>query len=289
MLVHLAGNYACNDGRSGPFALDFDPAQDGFAGRFTGNMVRDSVGGRMEAVSKNVPERLGNGWMSDLWIAPDESGWGLNIVGQGSTLFATLFVYDSQRRPKWYSSSSLNFGYWNGPQSRGLYDGALEESTGPWYGLVSFNANAVTRRQVGRITLDFTSDRTATVRYTVDGVTVTKEVQPLSFRANRLRGTYVGTRMDLASGAEHARIAISDEAGGLTIATTTTSATCTYYAAGDARGQTGQRVYAQGSYNCGGRIGTFVLQDAEVSYDGFVATFRVDGRPGHLAGARIAF
>jgi hypothetical protein len=289
MRVRLAGSYTCNDGRFGPFTLDLDPAQDGFAGRFSGNKVSDAFGGRMEAVSRNVPERLGNGWMSDLWIAPGESGWGLNLVGQGATLFATLFVYDSERRPKWYSSSALNFGYWNGPQSRGLYDGPIEESTGPWYGLVSFNANAVARRQVGRITVDFTSDRTATVKYTVDGVTVTKQVQPLGFRANRLTGTYVGTRMDLGTGAEHARIAISDNAGGLTIATTTQDAECTYLAPADARVQTGQRVYAQGSYNCHGRIGTFVLQDAEVSYDGFVATFKVDGRPGHLAGARISF
>ena len=289
MRVRLAGNFACSDSRSGPFSLEIDPTQDGFAGRFTGNKIRDSLRGRMEAVSRNVPSRLGNGWMSDLWVAADESGWGLNIVGQGPTLFATLFVYDGNRRPKWYSSSALDFGYLNGPQSRGVYEGALVESTGPWYGLVSFNPGAVARREVGRILLDFHGDREVYLRYTVDGVTVTKLLQPLAFRANRLTGTYVGTRMDIGISAEQARISITDDASGVTIVTTTTKATCTYRAPPDARVQNGQRVYAQGSYNCGGLPGTFVLADAEVSYDGFVATLNVDGRPGHLAGVRSGF
>src|SRR4051794_13939962 len=30
---------------------------------------------------------------TDLWINPDESGWGVSVFHQGDTLFASLFVY----------------------------------------------------------------------------------------------------------------------------------------------------------------------------------------------------
>jgi hypothetical protein len=40
-------------------------------------------------------------YMTSLWWNPAESGWGLNLNQQGSTLFGTLFTYDATRAPLW--------------------------------------------------------------------------------------------------------------------------------------------------------------------------------------------
>src|SRR5437588_159685 len=66
-----------------------------------------------------TPQRF-NG--TELWLNPAESGWGLYIDHQGDTLFATLFVYGPDGKPRWYSASGLT--------GDGTYSGALFESTG---------------------------------------------------------------------------------------------------------------------------------------------------------------
>jgi hypothetical protein len=37
-------------------------------------------------------------YQTALWWNPGESGWGLNLNQQGTTIFGTLFTYDSARR-----------------------------------------------------------------------------------------------------------------------------------------------------------------------------------------------
>ena len=44
---------------------------------------------------------------TDLWFVPAESGWGVNVIQQGNTLFATLFVYGSDQSPRWFVASDL--------------------------------------------------------------------------------------------------------------------------------------------------------------------------------------
>jgi hypothetical protein len=44
---------------------------------------------------------------NDLWIIPEESGWGANIFHQGNTLFVSLFVYGPDGRARWYTASDL--------------------------------------------------------------------------------------------------------------------------------------------------------------------------------------
>ena len=42
------------------------------------------------------------GHYGDLWWSPAESGWGLSITQQASTLFAVWYAYRSDGRPVWY-------------------------------------------------------------------------------------------------------------------------------------------------------------------------------------------
>ena len=42
---------------------------------------------------------------SDIWWVPGESGWGLQVVQQANVIFATMYVYDPQNDPVWYSAT----------------------------------------------------------------------------------------------------------------------------------------------------------------------------------------
>ena len=44
---------------------------------------------------------------SDLWWNAAESGWGIHVTQQGDVLFAVLFVYDDQQRPRFFVASSM--------------------------------------------------------------------------------------------------------------------------------------------------------------------------------------
>ncbi|HYC38455.1 MAG TPA: hypothetical protein VEC19_18650 [Usitatibacter sp.] len=110
---------------------------------------------------------------TSLWWNPNESGWGLNLNQQGSTLFGTLFTYDASRAPRWFVMSGGRMG------ADGItYTGDLYRTTGP-----AFNANPFTPigagnvTRVGTMTLSFGDASVGTLTYTVDGVQVRKTVQ----------------------------------------------------------------------------------------------------------------
>ena len=48
----------------------------------------------------------------DLWWAAGgaESGWGVNLTHQGTTIFATWFTYDANRNPLWLSGTLAQTG-----------------------------------------------------------------------------------------------------------------------------------------------------------------------------------
>src|SRR5215212_10385697 len=81
---------------------------------------------------------------TDMWFNPAESGWGLNIIHQGSKLFATLFVYGSDGQPRWYVASDLT----GGPGYAGTLDECTDQAPSG-----TFDARAVVCRPVGTITL----------------------------------------------------------------------------------------------------------------------------------------
>jgi len=125
----------------------------------------------------------------DGWWNPSESGWGINIVHQADILFLFLYVYDSGGVARWYSAS-LGEGSLN-PYGITAYQGDLYATTGPWFG-GAFNTQAVNYRQVGSITFSPTSNYSAGVSYTIDGVAVSKEVERFTFRRLPISGFYHG-------------------------------------------------------------------------------------------------
>jgi lysyl endopeptidase len=114
-------------------------------------------------------DRTASSNYQDLWWNPAESGWGLTIAQQGSTLFGLLYVYDSNGQALWLSMSN---GTLIAPRT---YSGELYIARGP-----AFNASpwgSVSLRSVGMMTLAFNDGETGTLTYTVDGVQVVKSIR----------------------------------------------------------------------------------------------------------------
>ena len=111
-----------------------------------------------------------------LWWNPNESGWGLNLNHQGTTLFATLFTYDAAGNAAWFSMSN------GARQPDGSYAGDLARSEGPAFDASPWNANAVKRSGVGTMRISFTDDSHGTLTYNVGPARVTKAITRLNFR-----------------------------------------------------------------------------------------------------------
>jgi lysyl endopeptidase len=121
-----------------------------------------------------TPSTAGPTNYTDLWWNSAESGWGLNVNDQGTTLFATLFTYDASGAPMWLVLA-------NGAlQSDGSFTGPLYRTTGSPFNAVPFGPS--TPAQVGTMTLRFATAGAGTLSYTVNGTSVTKQItrQPFS-------------------------------------------------------------------------------------------------------------
>src|SRR5207253_24569 len=89
--------------------------------------------------------------VSDLWWNPSESGWGMQLVQQATTVFATIFVYDTHGIPIWYTAT-LNF-LGVDPSGALSFSGDLYLTNGPWFGTVPFNPAQVAGAQSRHVDL----------------------------------------------------------------------------------------------------------------------------------------
>jgi V8-like Glu-specific endopeptidase len=113
----------------------------------------------------------------DLWWVPSESGWGLSITQQYRALFAVWYSYRSDGTPVWYVMSG---GSWT---SSDTYSGTLYRTANaprPFFGS-GFDPSSVSLTEVGRLTLRFSGASAATMSYTVNGVSGTKQISRQPF------------------------------------------------------------------------------------------------------------
>ncbi|HEX4332782.1 MAG TPA: hypothetical protein VH040_11635 [Usitatibacter sp.] len=118
------------------------------------------------------------------WGGPAESGWGVNFIEQGTTIFATLFVYGPDQTPRWYVSTMQGSGT--------AFSGPMYSTTGPYFGAGAFNAASVTVAQVGTMSVNFSNGYNGALSYSVNGVNVGKSILRQSFANNNLTGHYLG-------------------------------------------------------------------------------------------------
>ncbi|HVJ61990.1 MAG TPA: hypothetical protein VM555_04685 [Tahibacter sp.] len=118
---------------------------------------------------------------SGLWWSPSESGWGLSLQQSvlGGVLFGALYVFDAGGQPQWYT---LQGGSWSNVTT---WQGSVVRNGGPAWAAPRYDAGAVTTQIVGVAGIDFRrrADRPgqAELRYTIDGVTVTKTIARVRF------------------------------------------------------------------------------------------------------------
>jgi hypothetical protein len=206
--------------------------------------------------------------MSDLWWVPTESGWGIQLVQEELTIFATMFAYDQNGQPTWYTATMAYV-----PSL--TWSGALYATTGPWFGHTPFDPTQVTRTPVGTMSLSAALINQATLTYTVNGVQEVKVIDRQSLAAMNFGGTYVGTLSQQGSGlppcnpsrdipGAAATFQISQNGGAMTITAQTGADSCTLtgtYA------QSGHFGYNSGTYTCtSGDSGTFVTAEMALSW-----------------------
>ena len=128
---------------------------------------------------------------TDLYYIPAESGWGMTVANQADTIFVTMYVYDSARKPTWF----VGTGALQSTDAQGVntYGGDWFSVAGPYYGAATFDSSTVSATKVGTYTyreLSFTSGQ---ITYTVNGTTVTKTVQRQTLANNtNVNGNFGG-------------------------------------------------------------------------------------------------
>ena len=215
---------------------------------------------------------------TDLWFVPSEPGWGVNLIQQYETLFATLFVYGPDNSPRWYVASDLRFG-------QDFFTGGLYQTNGP-----AFSApwtGSATLTQVGSMNLSFASANSGTLTYVVNGVRVEKQIQRQSFRGNNIAGNYIGGLVGRASACRSSadngvfyvtgRLTVQHGSGNPTMrvdynSNTGAAINCTFTGTYGSAGRLG--TIAGGTFTCSfGSAGTFTMAEIDVGRNGFTAAF----------------
>jgi uncharacterized delta-60 repeat protein len=112
------------------------------------------------------------------WNAPggSESGWGINLMQEGTTIFGTWFTYNIDGSPLWLSVTAQ-------PSGTSTFTGPLYFTSGPAFSAVPFNPASVTATQVGTATFTFSDGNTGTFAYTVSGSSRSKPITRQVFRS----------------------------------------------------------------------------------------------------------
>lgn len=122
---------------------------------------------------------------TDIWLTQTEPGWGINIIQQRETIFASMFLYGADNTPRWYYASNLT-------GSQTSFSGTLYRTLGTYFAAPWNPSQLQGAIIVGSMTITFSSPTAATLVYSVDGVPITKQLVRNNFRENNLAGNYLG-------------------------------------------------------------------------------------------------
>ena len=112
---------------------------------------------------------------TDLWWAGEqESGWGIAVTQQSSTIFATWFTYDNAGKPLWYVAS-------NCPIIGASCTSDLFQVSGGSPITSAWTAPPLTAPKVGTITFNFMGPGAADMRYTINDITSSRAISRQPF------------------------------------------------------------------------------------------------------------
>jgi hypothetical protein len=295
-LSAVVGNFSCSDNTSGPFAMsELETGSTGILGRFTasvnGCFVVGNIGGTRDTIAARPAD------VTDLWWNPAESGWGVNLMQQQDTLFATFFVYGADRQAHWYVASGMQATSLSA--TSGFFTGPLYETTGPAFAasFPGFDPSRVTIRQVGTANFSYASPNRGALTYTVDGVSVVKDVVRQTWAGNDPSGRYHMTLVEQGNGCPPllgktnlGESLVTTAGSTVTIKTgqNVTGALCTYTGTYSQSGRLGTII---GNYDCGTQPGTFTMTNVTPGTHGLLASItRTENgctTVGQIGGARL--
>ncbi len=212
---------------------------------------------------------------SDLWWNPNESGWGIQLVQRGTTIFSTMFVYGPSGTPTWYvatMSPTTSGGFvWSGP---------LYATTGPYFA-TQFNPSQVTVGQVGSMTWQPTDVNNGVLNYSVNGIQVAKNVTRQTLVAENFNTHIAGGIHSNISGCTSpafngvretpSNLTILQSGLSLTMSAVSSSATCNY---SGTLTQYGQMADVDGTFSCtDGSQGTFHAYQMQINNIGITSLF----------------
>ena len=163
----------------GKATLDFSDANNGvFTYRVNGvtqskPITRQVFGALPVCITGNSPGVLAN-YQGLWWNAPEnsESGWGINLIHQSDTLFATWFTYDEGGKGMWLVMS-------NGTRTDAdtpTYRGALHRTRGPSFDANPWLPSQVSLTAVGTASFSFADANTAQFDFVVEGFSKRKQL-----------------------------------------------------------------------------------------------------------------
>jgi hypothetical protein len=201
----------------------------------------------------------------------------MQIVQRADVMFATLYVYDNNSAPIYYTVTLTPTGTTAAGQA--IWVGDLYVSHGPWFGLPAFNPSQVSRRMVGQMTYTAQYIDSSSVSYSVDGTVVNKDIYRYTLRNDDYTGSYVGAFKVAATRCfSPADDGITVNLGTLNVVSQSSTTltivanayagfTCTYPGDYQQFGQFGQ---SRGTFNCtDGQAGTYTFYEMNVSQTDF--------------------
>jgi hypothetical protein len=134
--------------------------------------------------------------LTGLWWNASESGWGATLTQQSSLLFVTMFVYDPTGNATWYTASCTI--------ASTTCTGDLLRVRGGASPTAAWTSGSLAPSKTGAITLTFTSNDTASMAYTIDGVAASKQISrqifgPLPPATPSLAGVWYGAIIEARS------------------------------------------------------------------------------------------
>lgn len=140
--------------------------------------ILNSSSGVNKIARLSIPGVSGALNYSDMWWAGQaENGWGMSIQQHNNIQFNAIYVYDDAGKPVWYVMPGGN---WNADYTS--YSGAVYQPTSSPLNNYS-PSQFVPGSPVGNVTLNFTSDSSTTLQYTINGKSGQKSLQRQIFGA----------------------------------------------------------------------------------------------------------
>jgi hypothetical protein len=232
-------------------------------------------------------------FFTDLWYTPGEDGWGVTVDHQQNVMFLTFYVYRADGTPYWVTAVLGKTGTSGLATFPDVFSGDVFEDRGPWFGN-PFNPASVTESKVGTATFTALPGLKATLQYSVNGVTVSKNIERLTLRNIDNSGQYSSQTLyelnnckDAASDGtvvnDSGTMSINQTGASFQLTTHGHVTSCTFNGGYSQHGSLGQ---VDGKYACtDGTEGTFVLGAIQWTLFGMSAFIHATNQSCELNGA----